>query len=77
MLKIGDAGKTQLVEVKEEGEKGLSTYFQKNKAVFKDVLGPSGLPPLPTTRHPTGKRYELMGEKEQPYGPDYPCRAFV
>jgi hypothetical protein len=70
VLKIGEAGKTQLVEVKQEGEKGLSAYFQQNKGVFKNVLGPNGMPPLPTTYHPTGKNYELMGDKEQPYGPE-------
>ncbi|KXT10045.1 hypothetical protein AC579_8651 [Pseudocercospora musae] len=67
VLKIGDAGKTQLVEVKEEGERGLATYFRKNSSVAKGVLGPDGLPPLPTSRHPKGKRYELVAENEQTY----------
>ena len=73
-LKIGDAGKTQLVEVKEEGEKGLSTYFEKNKQVFQSVLGPDGLPPLPTSRHlgthNTSGAYSLRKEEEQTYGPE-------
>ena len=74
-LKIGDAGKTQLVEVKEEGEKGLSTYFEKNKQVFSNVLGPNGLPPLPASMHlgthnKTGA-YSLIKDKEQTYGPEY------
>lgn len=73
VLKIGDAGKTQLVEVKQEGERGLSTYFEKNKNIAKSVLGPDGLPPLPTSRHPQGKRYQLMGEEDQPYGTRYVC----
>ncbi|KAF2159198.1 hypothetical protein M409DRAFT_30338 [Zasmidium cellare ATCC 36951] len=77
VLKLGDAGKTQLVEVKEEGQRGLSTYFQKNTGLAKGVLGPDGLPPLPTTRHPTGKRYQLNDEKEQTYGGEYPCRTFI
>lgn len=76
VLKIGDAGKTQLVEVKQEGERGLATYFQKNGSVMKSVLGPDGLPPLPTSKHPRGKRYELNEEKEQPYGPKY-VHAFL
>lgn len=71
VLKIGDAGKTQLVEVKEEGERGLATYFQKNKGIGKSVLGPDGLPPLPTSRHPQGKRYTLLAEEEQTYGTKY------
>ncbi|KAK4496797.1 hypothetical protein PRZ48_012781 [Zasmidium cellare] len=77
VLKLGDAGKTQLVEVREEGQRGLSTYFQKNNGVAKAVLGPDGLPPLPTSRHATGKRYQLVDEKEQTYGEDYPCRTFI
>ncbi|KXT06817.1 hypothetical protein AC578_7194 [Pseudocercospora eumusae] len=77
VLKIGDAGKTQLVEVKEEGERGLATYFRKNSSVAKGVLGPDGLPPLPTSRHPKGKRYELVAENEQTYGGGYPCRTFI
>ncbi|KAI5360193.1 hypothetical protein Slin15195_G120560 [Septoria linicola] len=80
-LKIGDAGKTQLVEVKEEGEKGLSTYFQKNTQVFKNVLGPNGLPPLPSSRHlgthGRSGAYALVKDDEQTYGADYPCRTFV
>ncbi|KAJ8611075.1 hypothetical protein MRB53_038162 [Persea americana] len=40
VLKLGEAGTQQLVAVKEEGEKGLSTYFAQNKAAFKGVLGP-------------------------------------
>lgn len=74
-LKLGNAGKTQLVEVKEEGEKGLSTYFEKNKQVFSNVLGPNGLPPLPTSMHrgthaKTGA-YSLIKDTEQTYGPEY------
>ena len=67
VLKIGNEGNKQLVAVKEEGEQGLSVYFQKDKNAFKGVLGPSGLPPLPTSRSPTGKRYEML--KEQAYPP--------
>lgn len=74
VLKIGDAGKTQLVEVKEEGEKGLSAYFEKNQGVLAGVLGKDGLPPTPTSRHPQGKRYQLIKPEEQTYGDKYaPC----
>ena len=68
VLQIGDAGKKQIVEVKEEGEKGLSAFFQKDKSASKGVLGPNGLPPLPTSLHPTRKQYELNPEAEQTYG---------
>jgi hypothetical protein len=66
VLQIGDAGNKQLVSVKEEGEKGLSQFFEKDKSAAKSVLGPNGLPPLPVSRHLSGKRYEML--KEQSYG---------
>ncbi|PSK34565.1 NADH-ubiquinone oxidoreductase 21 subunit [Elsinoe australis] len=76
VLQIGDAGSKQLVEVKEEGEKGLAAFFEKNKKAGVSVLGPNGLPPTPTTRYPTGpKRYEML--QEQAYPSKYPCRVFV
>ena len=45
---IGEAGQKQLVEAKSEGEKGLAAFFEKEKALAKDVLGPGGMPPLPS-----------------------------
>lgn len=71
VLQIGDAGTKQLAEVKQEGELGLATFLQKDKNAFKGVLGPNGLPPLPTSRHPQEKRYTLMEAEEQAYGPRY------
>ena len=68
VLQIGDAGQKQLVEVKQEGERGLSEFFKKDKAALKDVLRPDGMPPLPTSRHPTKKQYQVMDQSEQPYG---------
>lgn len=70
-LAVGDAGAKQLVAVKEEGEKGLSAFFQKDKKAFASVLGPNGLPPLPTSRYPGAapKRYEML--KEQTYEGKY------
>jgi hypothetical protein len=69
-LPVGDAGHKQLAVVKEEGEKGLSAFFQKDNSAFKSVLGENGLPPLPVALHtpskPTVKRYTL--EEEQTYG---------
>lgn len=56
----GEEGSKQLVAVKDEGAKGLSAYFQKEKAIGS-VLGPDGLPPMPV---PFGhdqqpRKYEL------------------
>ena len=68
VLKIGDAGNKQLVEVKEEGERGLSSYFKNNTGASKGVLGPNGLPPLPASRHPQKKQYEMVHTSEQAYG---------
>lgn len=63
VLQIGDAGNKQLVALKEEGEKGLSAYFQKNKAAGVSVLGANGLPPMPPSRHATEKRYEILSDQ--------------
>lgn len=64
-LQIGDAGSKQLVAAKEEGEKGLSAFFQKEKTAFANVMGPNGLPPLPTSHYPGAapKRYEMTEEQ--------------
>ncbi|KAK0365312.1 hypothetical protein LTR91_014339 [Friedmanniomyces endolithicus] len=92
VLQIGDAGNKQLVALKEEGMQGLSAYFAKEKSAFKNVLGQDGMPPLPASQLPQGKRYEML--KEQTYGgayvqqlsngvhqnadcvKSYPCRTF-
>lgn len=67
---IGEAGSKQLIAAQESGAKGLAVAFEKNTGLAKDVLGPGGLPPLPSGLHNTGpagsKRYEL--ESEQTYG---------
>jgi hypothetical protein len=42
----GEEGSKQLVAIKDEGAKGLSAYFEKEKAVGS-VLGADGLPPMP------------------------------
>ncbi len=41
----GEEGSKQLIAVKDEGSKGLSAFFEKEKAV--GVLGADGLPPMP------------------------------
>lgn len=63
VLQIGDAGKKQLVQVKEEGDKGLSAFFEKRKEAGLSVLGPNGLPPLPASHHPKSKRYAMLQDQ--------------
>lgn len=65
VLQIGDAGAKQLVAVREEGQKGLSAYFGKDKNNMVGVLGPNGLPPMPSnlSQRATGFRYELLAEQ--------------
>jgi hypothetical protein len=72
VLQIGDAGKKQLVTVKQDGEeKGLAAYFQKEKNLGAAVLGEQGLPPTPPSlnNQPNITRYELL--KEQSYSAKY------
>jgi len=71
---IGDAGTKQLVAAKEEGTKGLSVAFSRNTGLAKDVLGPGGMPPLPSGMYLTDngqgqRRYNL--EPEQSYANAY------
>lgn len=66
---IGDAGQKQLIAVKEEGEKGLAAFFEKEKGVGGSVLGPGGLPPFPTplnTARDGTRNYRLL--QDQSYG---------
>ena len=68
-LPVGDAGHQQLAVVKEEGEKGLAAFFEKDRSVMKGLLGENGLPPMPVGMHKgsesAAKRYVL--EEEQTY----------
>lgn len=67
---IGEAGTKQLVAAREEGVKGLSVAFEKNTGLAKDVLGPGGMPPLPSGMHSSGvegkKRYTIDSENGYP-----------
>lgn len=67
VLQIGEAGTKQLVQVKEEGEKGLATFFKKDTKSVSAVLGPDGLPPMPKNlgQNMANRRYEIL--KEQSY----------
>lgn len=71
---IGDAGSKQLVAAQEEGEKGLAAFFEKQKDLASGVLGADGMPPLPAAlghNQKTGeKKYDLIANEEQTYGPD-------
>ena len=63
-LLAGGEGAKQLVAVKEEGQKGLSTYFETNKGV--GVLGEGGLPPMPVSsrsKEMGPENYEIAGEQ--------------
>lgn len=64
---IGDAGAKQLVAVQEDGKKGLSVAFEKNVGLVKDILGPGGMPPMPSGEHVQGiKRYRLDTPQSYP-----------
>lgn len=70
VLQIGDAGSKQLVQVKDEGEKGLAAFFKKDNKNMVGVLGPGGMPPMPkglgqNMKTDGGHRYEIL--KEQSY----------
>ncbi len=68
VLQIGDAGTKQLVQVKEDGEqRGLAALFEKDQKTVTNVLGPSGLPPLPTSLSPVqgGKQYVMDQDREE------------
>lgn len=73
VLQIGDAGAKQLVAVKEEGDKGLATYFKKDNKNVSGVLAPGGLPPMPKNLGQNmkkgGHQYEIL--KEQSYDNRY------
>jgi hypothetical protein len=66
VLQLGDAGKKQLVDVKEQGESGgIAVFLAKETGVGKSVLGEGGLPPKPPTTY-GAKTYTLM--QDQSYG---------
>lgn len=65
-LQVGDAGKQQLVQVKEEGERGLATFLAREAGVGASVLAEGGLPPKPPSAV-GAKPYSLVGKAEQSY----------
>ncbi len=67
-LLAGEEGQKQLVAVKEEGQKGLSAYFESEKGAA--VLSEGGLPPMPVSTRsgaPKARDYKLIDESEQSY----------
>ncbi|KAI9892162.1 MAG: hypothetical protein M1814_001620 [Vezdaea aestivalis] len=75
---IGESGAKQLVQVKQDGEeKGLAAQLKKDNGSMDDILGPDGLPPLPSSisNTPGVPQYEIGHENGFPEG--YPCRTFV
>jgi hypothetical protein len=65
-LQVGDAGKQQLVQVRQEGERGLATFLAKETGVGASVLAEGGLPPKPPSAV-GAKPYTLLGKQEQSY----------
>lgn len=66
---IGEAGAKQLVQVKQEGEeKGLATLFEKGQKSLAGVLGPKGMPPMPTSlsSESSVRKYALTSEQGYP-----------
>lgn len=68
VLQIGEAGAKQLVQVKQEGEeRGLAALFEKDRKSVANLLGPSGMPPLPMALGPKqeAKQYVMDRDREQ------------
>lgn len=61
-LLAGEEGSKQLVAVKQDGEKGLATFFEKEKAAA--VLGEGGVPPMPVAfKNPDVAKYNLQADQ--------------
>ncbi|KAI4160294.1 MAG: hypothetical protein LQ342_005886 [Letrouitia transgressa] len=71
VLQIGDEGAKQLVEVKQEGEKGLARYLEKENQSLSNVLGANGMPPFPVGINRTspqgGRKYVVDLDRENGY----------
>ncbi len=63
---IGESGAKTLVSAKEEGQKGVATYFREGGVA--GVLGKGGLPPFPSAGGPGDKaiRYEMPEDQGYP-----------
>ncbi|KAL9607660.1 MAG: hypothetical protein Q9167_007448 [Letrouitia subvulpina] len=71
VLQIGDEGAKQLVEVKQEGEKGLARYLEKENQSLSNVLGANGMPPFPVGANRAspqgGRKYVMDVDRENGY----------
>ncbi|KAJ6024460.1 hypothetical protein N7540_005257 [Penicillium herquei] len=80
VLQLGEAGKQQLVSVKEEAkERGLAALFEKNENSIQGVLAANGLPPTPCNINPVAKsqQSQYLLHDEEGYPDVYPCRTFA
>ncbi|RDL38072.1 21 kDa subunit of NADH dehydrogenase [Venustampulla echinocandica] len=74
---IGEAGSKELLSVKEEGQTGLASYFDKGgKQSVLGALGKDGLPPLPSGLSLKAGADKYVLTKENAYPEKYPCRTF-
>ena len=75
VLQLGDAGAKQLIEVRQEGEKGLAHIFAKDKSSISSVLGNGGMPPFPPGANRAspqgGKQYVMDADRENGYPEEY------
>ena len=72
VLRIGDAGSKQLMQLKQEGEqKGLAALLEKEKKLPANIFGPDGLPPFPSGMSRAspvgGRKYVMDADREQGY----------
>lgn len=80
VLQIGEAGAKQLVQVKQEGEeKGLAALFEKDKKSVGSVLGPGGMPPLPTPLGPKkeARQYVMDRDRVEGYPEEYVTSSYL
>ncbi|KAL2073608.1 hypothetical protein VTL71DRAFT_10934 [Oculimacula yallundae] len=74
---IGEEGNKALVQVKEEGEGGLATFFEKQgQSATLAALGRDGLPPLPSGLSLKEGQDKYTLTPENAYPEQYPCRTF-
>lgn len=70
VLRIGDAGSKQLVQLQQDGEeKGLASLFEREKKTSVSIFGPNGLPPFPSgmsrASQEGGRKYVMDADREE------------
>ncbi|KAH8596517.1 hypothetical protein B0O99DRAFT_510486 [Bisporella sp. PMI_857] len=73
---IGEAGKNEIVQVKQDGETGLAAYFNSGKGSALESLGSNGLPPLPSGQSLKASAGKYTLNPEEGFPDQYPCRTF-